>query len=278
MVFWIRTALTTMSLLLLGATGTTPAVAQYAGVSSFAATSPRFPCDAFLATADFAQRPAMAILWGTFGDDLTCTARFTERYKDKPHLLEIHFSNETCRRNHNCADGELFGSMSVSEYSKALERSDPAVLSAIRDRIRNIRHSAEAIRNDHTYLVLSAGLEDNYTARAFVVLAGELAKEWPYLIVRSGSKFATYPRESHGLGARCGGTTIVANVDGDRGSRRTEQSFLKRNAGVCLAAFLWRADHQGRPNNRWMPPNQRQFIWTAKDVSEIGAMLFEATH
>lgn len=273
---WDRIILTTMSLLLIGAP--LPVDAQFVGVSSLAAMSPRFPCEAFLATSDFSRRPAMVILWGTFGDDLTCAARFTERYKDKPHFIEIHFSNETCRRNGNCAAGELRPDLNRTAYSKALERRDPSVLLAVHDRVRNIRAGVEAIRNANTFLALSSGLEDNYSAAGFIALVQELQPEWPYLIVRSGSRFLTFPTERHGLGAKCGGTTIIANVDGGRGSRAQERKFLRVNAGACLASFLWRAEQQGRIRNRWSPPASRDFIWTASDVIEQGAMLSEATN
>lgn len=275
---WTWIPLITMSLLAtLGAMPRT-AAAQYVGISSFAAMSQRFPCEAFLATSDFSSRPAMSVLWGTFGDDPTCLSRFTSRYHDKPHLVQFHFSNESCRRNGNCEFGELRPDLNRREYSAALERKDPALLGTIRDRIKNIRAVAESIRNPNTYLVISAGLEDNYTPAAFVALVEELQREWPYLIVRSGSTFVTFPREQHGLNAACGNTTIVANVDGGVGRLKDEQRFLRRNAGRCLATFLWHSKLQGRgPGNRWIPPSQRIFNWNASDVIRNGRLLHEAT-
>lgn len=240
--------------------------------------SARFPCEAYLATSDFSARPATSVLWGTFGDDPTCLSRFTSRYHDKPHLVQFHFSNESCRRNGNCEFGELRPDLNRREYSAALERKDPALLGAIRDRIKNIRAVAEASRNANTYLVLSTGLEDNYTSAAFVALVEELQREWPYLIARTGSRWNTFPREQHGLNAVCGNTTIIANVDGGVGRRSEERRFLRRNEGRCLATFLWHSKLQGRgPGNRWIPPNQRIFNWNASDVIQSGRLLQEAT-
>lgn len=254
-------------------------LAQFVGVSSFAALSPSFPCEAFLATSDFSRRPAMTVLYGTFGDDWSCVSRFIDRYRDKPHLLQVHFSNETCRRNRNCRSGEMRGDLSVAQYSRAIEGGDPAILREIRDRIRDIRAVVEILRGRETYLVLSAGLEDDYTPGAFSRLVRELEKEWPYLIVRSGSKFSTFPRERHGLGARCEGSVLVANVDGAVAGYFTQRKFALANKDDCLATFLWDKDHQGRGrrNSSKVDPKLRVFEWTPEDVVSYGAILEEAT-
>ncbi len=83
----------------------------YVGLSAFAAMNPSFPCNDWLGTLQEGTRrvskPAMAIVWGTFGSNGACVQRFLTQNRDRPHLLEIHFSNQTCLKYRRCATGEL---------------------------------------------------------------------------------------------------------------------------------------------------------------------------
>ncbi len=265
----------------------------YSGSSAFAAMAPDcgsnvynpdgslkkgcFPCDAFLATEDFAAKPGMAVLWSTFGESLTCMDKFLKRYKPKPHLLEVHPFNNTCVRNGICTPDEIFFGYSINSLNAALERNDPATIEKIRHRIQTIRLALEALwnGNPNTYLILSTGLEDNYTQKAFIVLLGTIQKDWPYALLRSGSAIGSVPRETHGLDARCKSSVISVNIDGAMASTSQSASFLKNNKN-CFNRQIWYPAHQGRnPNDNSIPapPRERTFVWTAADVIREGKLL-----
>lgn len=262
-----------------------PAVAQaqFVGVSAFAALSPDYPCDALLAATDFSARPAIAVLDGTFGDDWTCVARFVQRNAWRPHLVQVHLSNETCRRNGNCAEGELYAQFNVREWSKLLEQRNPHAFQAIADRLINLQTVLASFTTPNTSIILSTGLEDNFTDGAFAVLYPFVVSHWPYQVVRSGKKTSGVLRESHGSNARCSGNTVVANEDGQVHSIAASDRWLAKQ-DRCYATFIWRADHQGRGvrNGRVTasrtPPRKRKFKFSATDVRQLGGLLFKYTH
>lgn len=268
------------TLLLLATLAPEAASAQFTGLSAYAATSPRFPCDAYLNIVERAQYPAMAIVWGTFGDDLTCAERFLDTNKDRPHLLEIHFSNEACRRKHNCGEGELARTLSVKSYDLALRTNHFLTIRELELRAVAIRDWANDHGNSNTNMLLSTGLEDDLSDSAYVQLHRHIRFFWPYLITRSPNGAAhghTLPgdfRERHGNGARCRSAAELVNEDGSTPSTAESRRFLSRNRG-CLARFLWRAKHQGRTkNNRPVYPRRsRIFDIPDRDVETLGQLL-----
>ncbi len=260
-----------------------PAAAQYTGISAFAALHPQYPCDALLAATDFSARPAIAVLPGTFGDDWSCVARFIQRNSGKPHAVEVHLSNETCRRNHNCADGELYPQFDRRVWSKILEERNPYAFQAIADRISNLNAIRDHLSNPNTTWILSTGLEDNYTNQAFSNLYPFVAAHWGGITVRSGHSTKGVLRESHGANARCSGNTTVVNEDGAVQTNRKSDKFLARNSS-CFLRLLWRPWHQGRSitknrvNPEPIPPKLRTFSFPATDVTALGGLLFKHTH
>lgn len=249
----------------------------YSGLAAFAAMSPKFPCEAWLRVEDRVAQPAMSVLWGTFGEDASCVAAFTERYRTRPHLIQIHPWNNTCWRNRNCQSGEIYPLASKEQINKFLENKDQFFLQTLADRLDNIRAVVENVKNENTVALLSFGLEDNYSDRAFAVLSDFVTARWPYgLIIRSGKSTPGILREAHGSRARCSGNTIVANEDGARPSARESQKFLVNNTG-CYVTILWRSELQGRGTNGKYPkgvhPSQRNFVLSPKQEAETGNLL-----
>lgn len=252
---------------------------QYSGVSAFACMHPGFPQDACLATLDFAPHPVLTCLWNTFADvnPGTCAIfhRFTSRYANKPHMIEIHPINNTAIRNKKQYAGEPFPGYDIKTFNRKLEAKDPYTMHKITDIVRQIKGIMESSRNPNTFLTMTTGLEDDYTTRAFQNITAEIQKSWPYFLIRSGAASGTFPREQHGKKAQAGGTTCFVNEDGAIQSLSDSAKWLKRNTGA-LAKILWRPAHQGRnvnTNDFGKPPRERTFIWTAKDVVELGNLL-----
>ncbi|MBD1999228.1 hypothetical protein H6G00_21865 [Leptolyngbya sp. FACHB-541] len=162
----------------------------YIGLSAFAAMNPSFPCDSWLRTTRGLNKPAMAVLWGTFGNSGACMERFLYQNRNRPHLLEIHFSNQTCLEvedGRRCEDGEL---LRFNERRQPANTQDfnqevlqnPALQNRIRDRIRRINQWLITHKNSNTKAVVSLGLEDEYSLEAFekiVNLFQEVNRETP---------------------------------------------------------------------------------------------------
>lgn len=277
---WGRTLLITMSLFVGLTIGPNDCSAQYVGVSAFAAMSPQFPCDRYLAMVNQSEMPAMAVLWGTFGDDTSCIRKFIESNKHRYHLIEIHFSDETCRRNRNCFEGSFFGTQSVSEYNRRLEQGDLDLLVAIGHRITDIRNFVDPVGTEFTTFVLSTGLEDNYSCRAYENLSTFLRLFWPYVQLRNpGNRAQKCFRngdyyEVHGYKSRCRGGALFKNEDGTTSSLARSRTFV---GDLCVASFVWRAKHQGRFGGRFVAPKLRRFEIPDADINGIGGLLSEVT-
>lgn len=259
-------------------------LAQYTGVAAFAAMNPAFPCDQLFRILDHSPAPATAVLWNTFGEDRSCMVRFMDRYRNRPHLLQIIFSNEACRRNRNCKDGELAGNLSVDSYNRALQVYDFFVYLEIQKRLLDILMFTSLNANDNTTLMLSLGLEDNFDRVAYEHLSGYVHApyHWPHIVNRNPLKNRGYRYgdfyEAHGGRARCyfGGPNIV-NEDGDNQSVRESRDFMRSNKS-CFVRLLWRKAHQGRETlvARYpVPPRKRTFKISDRDVVELGKLLAE---
>lgn len=271
---------------------TAPASAeQYRGVSSFAATHPRFPCDRFLAIYQRAAqldpdfKPAMALLWGTFGYETSCAKRFTELFADREHLIEIHFDNGPGRRNKRLHEGEFFPEWSERELNERLESFDFIALGGIHWRVLEILAFVQQTANRNTHVWISRQLEDNYTAggatawEAHVRTLMGLGLLPPFAIVANPHrvKFAGGAEfyEVHGLTSSTPKDRwCIANEDGnfDQTAKRS-RAFMKRFAH-CQAVFLWRGAHQGvRKGGDFMPPRSREFVISDRDIEELSALI-----
>lgn len=254
--------------------------ANYSGLSAFAAMNPRFPCDQYLNTVTRAQYPAMSVLWdSSFGTDKLCITRFLEAHKDRPHMLQIHIWNAVAWRNRSGEPGDFFPSLTVKEVNWLLENQNQIFLQAVADRLLEIQTFVVQYGNWNTQVMLSTGLEDNYSARAYGELATFIRPRWNYLMNRNPegssrdvgiSNFG----ELHGNGAVCRGRNLVSNEDGSAQTLKASTRWMQKN-GACFARFLWRNAHQGRSKSgkAVYPRRSRTFEITDRDVRELGTLL-----
>lgn len=239
-------------------------------------------CSRFLSIVSNAKRPAMTILWdSSFGTSLKCPVRFLDKFKDRDHLLKIVFSNETCRRNRNCETGDFFKQLSVSQYNQLLESKHPIVFQAIVDRLIPIISFVTTFANANTQVLLTLGLEDNYSEKANWALSTFVKARWPWILIRNPlghgkGKGAALFIERHGSGASCGGDAQVVSQDGSVMSAAQTAKWLKRNES-CFAAFIWNGRSQGyvagqKPKG---PRKDRKFEFTSKDTQELSKVIRE---
>jgi hypothetical protein len=253
------------------------AVGQYKGFSAFAAQHPKFPCGRFLQISRHADKPIMAVLFSTFGSKTACIKKFAHKFKDRPHAIEIHFNNETCRRGgRTCYEQELFKRLSPSQYSNALQRMSDDVRNRIQKRLSRIIALTES-GNSNTRFLLSLGLEDEYHPEAAVALFNVVKKSWPYEIVRNPAGEKSDDRnadiiELHSANSIFGKNQVcLFNQDGLEGG--VEQAeFLFAKYRRCVATIAWTKEAQGI-GEKFTPPLERTFKISRKDVKDYGRLL-----
>lgn len=238
-----------------------PTRAQYYdGVAMLAAMLPAFnapdaagrtPCDKALEMLDATESPALAVLWGTFGDDLTCLKKFTEKLADRPHLLEIHLSNETCRRNGICRQEELFPGLSWEQYNTELERENPAVKARIETRLAGINSRLNGITQPTTLVALSLGLENHFTRRALEVLVSWVRPQWQGPIINNPVDYGALETggadylEKHAPRNVFGGAPCMVSEDGLYHDGEDSLEFFDYHR-FCAVRLAWRPEWQGR--------------------------------
>jgi len=262
----------------------------FRGVAALSAMSPIFPCDELMATLKGVPFPAVAVLWGTFGNDKSCLIRFLDANKTRPHALQIHFSNEACRRNNRCLAGEIRPTASVPIYNSYILGSPWVLALEIDTRMREIVDFVDAHKNENTTLVLSIGLEDNYTSASAQQLERMLRGYWPYFISRNPvNGKALVPSlnniiESHDpMELKLPGPGCVFSEDGNSTSERLTRERMRRYRN-CFMVLAWRRSWQnfGRADcasckepktTVFIPPQERKFKMLAKDRLIINRIL-----
>lgn len=250
---------------------------QYKGVAAFAALNPNYPCDALLNTLSNVHYPATSILWENFGNDPSCVSRFLNKFKDRPHVLQLHFTNEACRRKNTCFDNLFLGS-SVNAYNKKLEAIAPETEDAIQARVSQIVNFLEPLRNPNTKIILSTGLEDNLSLWGYRNLARVMKQNWPFELNRNRhtggrSLFYVDYEEFHSAKGKPRNKACIANEDGNSHTSKQSKKFFKRYAR-CSVLLLWRGRHQGRIGN-WknLNPKNSFFYYPQSDVKLLSDVL-----
>jgi hypothetical protein len=264
----------------------------FEGVAVLAMKKKGFPCQRLNKALKNKQRPAVQVLWGTFGNSTQCLRRFVHRFKDRPHLVAINISNGSCRRFNRCGTGEIWPSASLSQEREWLKRgkTKPFVR-----RAKRVRKRLERLKNDNTTLRLYPQLEDNWSNREFYTAATAIEREWPHEIYRSaivkhGTMLGYFGLELHGLGvferlARANkaswsndGISVNGCSSGPSGTFANSIDPSQMRGAITSAravgsdVFLWCARWQGYSDN-FKPPREREISFQRSDVLLIKNLL-----
>ncbi len=236
------------------------------GVSTFSIQHPKYPCAQLIDILKESKRPSIVLLWATFGLNPKCTKKVLSRQPSKPKTLEIHFSNESCRRLNRCKGGEFARGLNVNEYNQRLESKK--ILEKVKKRVLNIRKFVDKVATPETRVLLSTGLEDNLTPSAFLSLVAMIRQDWPYEIVRNPLHGAFRGSadfiESHivreGITSPC-----IFNNDGDSfGVSEFRTAFTHY---FSCQRFMWFPRAQGIVNPKvFISPRKRTFKFTIQDI------------
>lgn len=256
-------------------------------------------CASALKVFDGVKHPCLVTLWGTFGESTKCLKRFLAI--DKPKTLEIHATNETCRGRSGrvCVEGEVNSAFDFPDYSAILETGNEDVLAEIEKRTQKIRHFIESNNDGKTKFLVSTGLEDNFTRKAFKQVFPIYKQNLSSVasIVRNPmANYETFILDSdyfefHGVlsdkvakryKGRC-----VFNYDGvtlefpsetlprqrSSVSRSDVLSDIRRARKYnCISAIWW-----GRPQGSYLPrfvkPRSRNLIVSRSDIRIVNAIL-----
>lgn len=251
---------------------------KYRGISSFAAMHKGFPCKQFLDISSHAKAPAMNVLWGTFGTSPKCVSAFTKKFEHRPHLLQIYFSNGSCRALKRCKEGEIGRTLTTNQFDQRLRKSNPKLAAQIVKRAEEILYFAVSNSNENTRLVLVVELEDRASNAAISKQITLLRQRWPYVIVRNTirTSFGVDTRldglESHRLRPACGGATKYANNDGNVLSATGFAEYRSAAKG-CHVVFYWFPSLQGiGANYKFVEPRKRRF-WISSEDSLLAKKL-----
>jgi hypothetical protein len=272
----------------------TSAESKDIGVAYFALLSPQFPCADALKIFDEGAEPALAILWGTFGTDTSCLRKWFETASEKPHTLEIHLLNGPCIRNKRCEDSEIGAGLSPKELNRLLEKEDEKLVNTIVNRIKEISTAVKRFARPGDELLLSTGLEDNYSPSAYQVILRLVKENWPYKVVRNpvgNLRDKSYAGadylELHGANPsfapddRC-----IANLDGTDISFphrpgippkpiswKETKAYVDRYSGQCRLTFLWAGAWQGLLGGSFKAPTARALQVDGRDLELIKGLL-----
>lgn len=239
------------------------------GLSAFAALNKAFPCDQYLELIKESPAPIMPVLYGTFGDNWECVAKFIEQNKTRPHAVEIHFSNERCRYWGRCYDGELLKDLDTESYNFALAAKDGAVIATIQARMYEILMVVQMLSSisPATNWILTTGLEDSYSDEAALQIYDTIHTIWPYELRRSpvnANVLFSHPLELHGVQVDCATPAIVSN-DGDPIESTSGLRSYVQEHKLCEGLILWQSRAQGI-TDEFIKPNDRSFGFDDYDI------------
>ena len=166
--------------------------ATWTGISAFGIQSNAFQgevCHNFIESLHSSPKPAIAILFNTFGKNNTCLKRFWRETAllGKRHLTEIHFSNEAGRRMNNLDSFDFLPGVSIEQYNVLLERMPRSLARIIRTRVKSIKKTIRKFEHTGDF-ILSTGLEDNFTSAAWENIYSVIKSEWSGPIARNRVK------------------------------------------------------------------------------------------
>lgn len=267
-------------------------------VSFFAAQAfDKKQCTEALKVYENVQTPCMAILWKTFTlkQNNLCAQTFFNKFNKKPHVLEIHFSNEAGRRNRRLSSYEFLPALSTVKYNSNLERRHRGTLKSIKRNAIEIMDFISINANQNSTVILSTGLEDNFSAQAYRVLIAEIKKNISNKILTVRNPVGKHERdytsadfiELHGVQphikpeskSRC-----ILNLDGvtiDFNDRRSDKSrikisdvpsYIKRGQDHGCIVFLWWKEPQGI-GAEFLSPRSRNFRIHPKQINLINNLI-----
>lgn len=237
------------------------------GISLFAIQGDGFPCKKvhnFILKNNIKH---ISFLYGTFGKSNECLERILPELKS----VQVHFSNEVCRRNGRCYAGELFRNLNVRSYNLKISSAFREAKPKLEKRAAKIQDLVS--RYPGQEWIISTGLEDNYSDKSYKRLYKFLKRRIPNATF---SRNPVKPGVYYGLleyhGSWPSGSHIFSNdgrfirdIDGGSDSYSVSASGLlsairkARRGGGRI--YIWWGEIQGLGGS-FSKPRSRDFRFT----------------
>lgn len=263
------------------------------GLSAFAIMGESFQgetCERFLDIQSVTSCTTTALLWGSFGNNPSCLYRYIDQAiaLNQELVIEVHFSSEVLRKKGVLNQFDFYPGLSFSEINKLLEAMPDETKAVIKTRITSIL-DAFAPYQDYVHLIISVGLEDQFTMKARSNLTAQIMEHWPYDIAWNPDGGDAVPyglyNERHHYDKAPHGRLCIRNGDGQ------DVSFLsgggvplgggnpaslpdvmdwgrKSLTGGCIT-ILWASKHQGITGIKESPTLSRVVSIPEGDVPVI---------
>lgn len=127
---------------------------------------------------DGVEHPALATIWRAFGDNNNNIRRFFDEHKNREHSLELHITNETCRRppRHCTRFDTVWPHLRATAFNRRAATHPRRLERTFTRRVRRAYEFLEAARNENSTVIVTTGLEDNYDARTGTRIRSVLLK------------------------------------------------------------------------------------------------------
>lgn len=289
-------------LLLLLAVQAVRAEAVEVGVSYFALNGFNLgQCERTAETFAGINTVRVAILWRSFDrtDGFSCLKWFLNRFSDRVVIIEVHASNESGRRMNRLAPYEFLSGLSVRALNQRLASGHEKTLEKIRANAEEIKEFFRPYARDGFSLIITTGLEDNFSDDAFGAVYRIFREVYGYgtEIYRNpvGSRlngralFGANGVELHGLqsnfeglpkGRLCIRSNDGNSIDFTDRSRDENKlkisglpSYIRRDEKRRCKIFLWFAEPQGRTGRQFKPPRSRRFLLDSKNIFLINEVV-----
>lgn len=258
------------------------------GASFLALLHPEFPCRTALQTFRGVPERNLEILWGTFGNSLKCLERWANN--EIPKTLIVHFSNESCRRLNRCREGEFLPHLTPIQYDRVLRNPSFSIKRLIARRGKRITEALNSLPGTNLRVLLSLGLESDFSLPAAQSLATILQGVTGYEIVHnpldSNRVLFDSVHELHDPRKSCSTGSIFVNdgtdlsfphrrsIDRNALSISGLRAIWDRNERTgCAFQFAWWARSQGRGTTEFLDPRSRDFRFSREDALVINKLI-----
>lgn len=208
---------------------------------------PKF--NATAAANNIPVRTSIGILDHTFGDSLGSVILVLDRIN--PKYFRIHFINTVCVRNGNCGSYEYGYRHNVKSFDQAIKNRSQKILVPFRERVKLYKQLS--LTRPATGFIVSPALEHDLSKESYRILADEVLKIWPDVMLANSVNLGNYAERYKGAwierhGKDNFGDAEIVSTDGDEVTDINIPQF-KSNTRTKKLRAAWTRGYNCRSNS-----------------------------